>query len=154
VKVEAEIAVSRPRPEVFAYLRDAERLPEYMSEFVSVEQVSDGSPRVGTQYRYRMSRGAEGTFEWVKFVPSSHLAWGGPAVKAGPGTMQPAGWWDLSDGPRGTTVVMLVMAPEPGGLFKLLGPFIAAGMRKSNEQSLANLKEKLEGSDDPPAPAA
>src|SRR5437588_9263407 len=147
MRVESEIAVARSRTEVFAYLRDAERLPEYMTEFATVEQVSEGSPRVGTQYRYRMARGqAEGTFEWTKFVPSAHLAWGGPAVSAGLGSMQPAGWWDLSDGPGGTTQVKLVMAPSPGGLFKLLAPFMAAGMRKSNEQSLANLKERLETS--------
>jgi uncharacterized protein YndB with AHSA1/START domain len=145
VRVEAEIAVDRPRTEVFAFLKDAERLPEYMTEFATVEQVSEGPPRVGTQYRYTMARGqAEGAFEWTRFVPSSHLAWSGPAVKAGLGTMQPAGWWDLSDGPSASTVVTLVMAPEPGGLFKLLAPFMAAGIRKSNEQSLANLKERLE----------
>ena len=153
MRVEAEIAVARPRPEVFSYLKDAARLPEYMTEFELVEQVSEGPPRVGTQYRYRMARGqAKGTFEWTKFVPSSHLAWSGPAVKAGLGSMQPAGWWDLSDGPGGSTTVKLVMAPEPGGLFKVLAPFMAAGMRKSNEQSLANLKARLEGADAPPPP--
>jgi uncharacterized membrane protein len=153
VRVEAEIAVGRPRPEVFDYLKDAARLPEYMTEFASVEQVSEGQPRVGTEYRYRMARGqAEGSFEWTKLVPSAHLAWAGPAVKAGPGTMQPAGWWDLSDGPAGSTVVKLVMAPSPGGLFKMLAPFMAAGMRKSNEQALQSLKERLEGADAPPPP--
>lgn len=144
MRVESEIAVARPRPEVFEYLREGERLPEYMTEFASVEKVSEGSPRVGTQYRYRMARGAEGTFEWTKFVPSSHLAWSGPAVKAGLGSMQPAGWWDLSDGPGGQTVVKLVMAPAPGGLFKMLAPFMAAGMRKGNEEALERLKQRLE----------
>lgn len=152
MRVESEITVARPRPEVFAYLRDARQLPEYMSDFASVEQVSEGSPRAGTQYRYRMSNGqAEGTFEWIRFVPSSHLAWSGPAIRAGLGSMQPAGWWDLSDGPGGVTVVKLVMAPTPGGLFRLLGPFIAAGMRKGNEQALRQLKDRLEAAE--PAPA-
>jgi uncharacterized protein YndB with AHSA1/START domain len=152
VRAEAEITVARPRPEVFAYLRDARQLPEYMGDFESVEQVSEGSPRAGTQYRYRMARGqAEGTFEWTKFVPSSHLAWSGPAVRAGMGSMQPAGWWDLSDAPGGATVVKLVMAPTPGGLFKLLGPFIAAGMRRGNEQALERLKDRLEATGPTPA---
>jgi uncharacterized protein YndB with AHSA1/START domain len=145
VRVEAEITVRRARGEVFEYLRDAERLPEYMTAFAAVRQVSDGVPRTGTRYRYKMAGGqAEGSFEWTKLVPSSHLAWSGPAVKAGLGTMQPAGWWDLSDGPDASTVVKLVMAPQPGGLFKLLAPFMAAGMRNSNEQSLTNLKGRLE----------
>ena len=90
MRIEAEISVDRARPEVFDYLRDAERLPDYMTEFATVEQVGDGSPKVGTEYRYSMAAGqAEGSFEWTKFVPSSHLAWSGPAVKAGLGTMQP-----------------------------------------------------------------
>ena len=152
MRVESEITVARPRPEVFAFLQHAERLPEYVTDFASVEQISEGSPRTGTQYGYRMARGAEGTFEWTKFVPSSHQAWNGPAVQARLGSMQPAGWWDLSDGPAGATLVKLVMAPEPGGLFKLLGPFMAAGMRKGNEQALARLKEQLEGTDAPPPP--
>lgn len=153
MRVETEIAVDRNRPEVFAYLVQGQRMPEYITEFESVEQVSEGSPRAGTQYRYRMARGAEGTFEWTKFVPSSHLAWSGPAVKTGLGSMQPAGWWDLSDGPGGATVIKLVMAPSPGGLLKLLAPFMSAGIRRGNEQALQHLKQRLEGPG-PPSPAS
>jgi uncharacterized membrane protein len=148
VRAESDITVARARPEVFEYLRDAQRLPEYMTEFASVEQVTEGPPRAGTQYRYRMARGpAEGSFEWTKLVPSSHLAWSGPAARTGLGSMQPAGWWDLSDAPGGSTVVKLVMAPTPGGLFRLLGPFIAAGIRRTNQQSLQRLKQRLEGTE-------
>ena len=38
------------------------------------------------------------------------------------------------------------MAPVPGGLFKLLSPFMAAGMRKGNGQALERLKMELESS--------
>ena len=144
MKIESEIIVASPRPQVFAYLGEGERLPEYMSEFTAVEAVSDGPSGVGTQYRYRMARGAEGTFEWTKFEPTSHLAWSGPAVKSGLGSMQPAGWWDLSDTPDGTRV-KLVMAPQPGGVLKLLAPFMAAAMRKQNDEALQRLKDRLEG---------
>jgi uncharacterized membrane protein len=143
VRVEAEIKVGRPRTEVFDYLLRGERLPEYMSDFETVEQVSPGEPRTGTEYSYRMARGAEGRFEWTKLVPNSHLAWSGPPVKAGLGSMQPAGWWDLSDS-GGETRVQLVMAPHPGGLLKLLAPFMSAAMRRSNQEALQRLKERLE----------
>jgi uncharacterized protein YndB with AHSA1/START domain len=145
VRVEAEITVARPRTEVYAYLLRGERLPEYMSDFETVEQVTPGEPKTGTEYSYRMGRGAQGSFEWTKLVPNSHLAWSGPPVKAGAGSMQPAGWWDLSDS-AGETRVQLVMAPQPGGLLKLLAPFMAAAMRRSNEEALARLKEWLERS--------
>lgn len=143
MRVESEISVGRPREDVFRYLLRAEWLPEYVTDFETVEQVSSGEPGTGTEYSYRMGRGAEGTFEWTKVVPSAHLAWSGPAVKVGLGTMQPAGWWDLSDS-GGATTVKLVMAPRPGGMLKLLAPFMSAAMRKGNDQALVRLKERLE----------
>ena len=144
MRIESEITVDCPRTEVFGYLLRAEFLPEYVTDFETVEQVSSGDPGVGTEYSYKMGRGAQGTFEWTKVVPSSHLAWSGPAAKIGLGSMQPAGWWDLSDGSGGTTNVKLVMAPKPGGLLKVLAPFMAAAMRRGNDDALERLKRRME----------
>jgi hypothetical protein len=57
--------------------------------------------------------------------------------------MEPAGWWELRDEGAGTHV-KLVMAPRPGGLFKLLAPLMSGGMRKGNEKALARLKQQIE----------
>ena len=57
--------------------------------------------------------------------------------------MEPAGRWEIAPSGDGTRV-KLVMAPTPGGLFKLLAPFMAAGMRKGNERALERLKQQLE----------
>lgn len=148
MQVESEITVTRPAQEVFGYIARGEYLPEYVSDFESVQQVSEGEPRVGTQYSYKMKRGAEGTFEWTRFEPTSGLAWQGPPVKAGPGSMEPSGWWELSEA-GGETHVKLVMAPKPGGLFKLLAPFMAAGMRRGNARALERLKQRLEAQGGP-----
>lgn len=145
MQVDAETIVARPCAEVFTYLSHAEHMPEYMPEFASVEQASRGQPGAGTRYRYTLARGeTRGTFEWTRFERDSHLAWRGPKVKAGPGSMQPAGWWEISPCAEGTRV-KLVMAPTPGGLLKVLAPFLAAGLRKGNEQTLRRLKVRLEG---------
>jgi uncharacterized protein YndB with AHSA1/START domain len=143
MQIESEITVDRPAQDVFEYIAHAEFLPEYVDDFESVHQVSSGEPGLQTEYSYKMKRGAEGTFRWTRFEPTARLQWEGPAVKAGPGSMQPAGWWELSDAGGGTQV-KLVMAPTPGGLFKLLAPFMAAGMRKGNERALGLLKQRLE----------
>ena len=144
MQVESETTVGAPRERVFDYIAHGEYLPDYVTDFDSVRQVSEGEPALGTQYSYRMKRGnTEGMFEWTRFEPHSHLAWHGPKVKAGPGSMEPAGWWELTPSGEGTHV-KLVMAPTPGGLFKFLSPFLAAGMRKGNEQALGRLKQKLE----------
>ena len=142
MQIESEITVTQPAGAVFDYIAHAEYLPAYVSDFESVRQVSEGAPQLGTQYGYRMKRGAEGTFEWTRFDAPTRLAWSGPAVKAGPGSMQPAGWWEISETADGTNI-KLVMAPTPGGLFKLLAPLMAAGMRKGNEAALERLKQQL-----------
>jgi len=144
MRIEAEIAIGRARAEVFDYIAHAERLPEYVTDFDSVKQESDGQPGLGTTYSYKMSRGAEGTFEWTEFEPQSRLAWHGPPAKAGPGSMEPSGWWELSDSDSGTRVA-LVMTPKPGGLFRLMAPLMAMGMRRGNAAALERLKQRLEG---------
>jgi uncharacterized protein YndB with AHSA1/START domain len=144
MQIESEITIGRPPEEVFDYIARAEYLPEYVTDFAAVHQVSDGEPAAGTQYSYTMARGStEGTFEWTRFERASRLAWQGPPVRSGPGSMEPTGWWELSD-EGGATRVKLVMAPKPGGLYKLLAPFMAAGMRKGNSEALERLKQRLE----------
>jgi uncharacterized protein YndB with AHSA1/START domain len=144
--LESEISVRRPRTEVFDYLARAETLPEYVRDFAWVKQEGDGEPAQGTTYSYKMGRGpAGGTFEWTEFERPSRLAWHGPPAKAGPGSMEPSGWWELSDAGDGTRV-KLVMTPKPGGLFRLMAPLMAIGMRKGNAQAMQRLKQRLEGS--------
>jgi uncharacterized protein YndB with AHSA1/START domain len=151
MQLEAEITVDRPRADVFDYIAHAERLPDYVTDFAWVKQLSDSAPAQGTEYGYQMKRGGvQGTFEWTEFTPSK-LAWHGPAVKSGPGSMEPSGWWELSDDGAGTRV-KLVMTPSPGGLFKLLAPLMAMQMRGGNTKALGLLKRQLEQSD--PAPTA
>jgi uncharacterized protein YndB with AHSA1/START domain len=143
--VESSTTIARPREQVFDHIARAERLPEYVTDFAWVKQDSEGEPARGTQYSYEMKRGsAKGTFEWTEFERPSRLAWHGPPAKAGPGSMEPSGWWELTD-EGGATGVKLVMAPEPGGLFKLMAPLMTGGMRKGNEKALARLKEQIEG---------
>jgi uncharacterized protein YndB with AHSA1/START domain len=142
--LEADIKVERPPAEVFDYLAHAEHLPEYVTDFATVQQDGDGEPARGTRYSYKMARGsASGTFDWTEFLPPSRLAWAGPPAKAGPGTMEPSGWWELSQDGTGTRI-KLVMTPEPGGLFKLLAPLMSRSMRGGNAKALERLKARLE----------
>src|SRR3954451_10810889 len=141
---EAEITIDRPRNEVFEFLAHGERLPEYVDDFETVSHEEPGEPARGHVYSYRMRRGGvEGTFEWKEFQPHDRLAWRGPAVKSGPGSMRPTGHWELHDEGAGTRV-KLVMEPEPGGLFKLMAPLMKGGMAKGNVRALDSLKTKLE----------
>jgi uncharacterized protein YndB with AHSA1/START domain len=144
IHTEAETTINRPRSEVFEFLAHAEHLPEYVDDFQTVSHEEPGEPARGHVYSYRMKRGGvEGTFEWKEFEPNDRLAWSGPSVKSGPGSMRPTGHWELRDEGAGTHV-KLVMEPEPGGLFKLMAPLMKPGMAKGNVRALEKLKTKLE----------
>jgi uncharacterized protein YndB with AHSA1/START domain len=144
MRTEAEITIERPVGDVFGYIAKAEYLPEYVSDFAWVRQLSDGAPGEGTEYGYEMQRGSvQGTFEWTEFREPSRLAWHGPPAKSGPGSMEPAGWWELSEQGAGTRV-KLVMTPKPGGLFKVLAPLMSLSMRGGNAKALQLLKQRLE----------
>ena len=143
IRTEGEITINRPRAEVFDYLAHGERLPEYIDEFERVSHEQGGDPGPGHVYSYKMKRGAEGTFEWSEFQPYDKLAWSGPRVKQGSGSMRPVGHWQLNDDGSGTRV-KLVMEPEPGGLFKLMAPLMKMSMTKGNQRGLENLKRRLE----------
>jgi len=151
MQIESEITLDAPRTAVFNYLAHGEHLPEYVTDFAWVRPVSEGEPAQGATYDYKMARGAEGSFEWTEFVPSSRLAWHGPPAKSGPGSMEPAGFWELSDAGAGTRV-KLVMSPRPGGIFRLMAPFMSRGMRKGNAEALDRLKQHLESG--PAAPGS
>jgi uncharacterized protein YndB with AHSA1/START domain len=151
MQIESEITVEKPRAEVFDYIARGERLPEYVTDFEWVRQASEGEPARGSTYSYKMARGpAEGTFEWTEFEPYSRLAWHGPPAKAGAGSMEPSGWWELTDAELGTRV-KLVMAPKPGGIFRLMAPFMSMGMRRGNADALNRLKQRLESGASAPA---
>jgi len=141
----AQITVARPRTDVFDYLADAERLPDYAGDFLWVKQLSPGPPAAGTEYEYRMKRGIHGTFRRSEYLPHTALAWAGPPARSGPGTMAPAGRWELSDDGEGTRVT-LVMAPAPGGLLRLAAPMIFRSIGAGLPDALRRLKQRLEAS--------
>jgi uncharacterized protein YndB with AHSA1/START domain len=147
MRVDADVFVARSRPEVFEYIARPELLPEYVTDFESVRQMSAGEPSAGTQYSYKLARRKiEGTFEWTEYEPHSRLAWHGPPIKSGPGSIEPAGW--LSDEGAGTRV-KLVMTPKRGGLLKLTAPIMLIGMLRGNAQAMQRLKHRLEGNPRP-----
>ena len=143
--LEAQIDVSAPRTEVFDYLAHGEYLPEYASDFVWVRRIQGAKPGLDAEYAYKMKRGTEGTFRHAVYEPHSRLVWQGPPARSGPGTMAPSGTWELSDIDGGTRV-HLVMSPTPGGLLRVMAPFISKSVARQVPASLTRLKQRLEGS--------
>lgn len=141
--VSVEATIGRPPEDVFPVVADGERLPEWMEDFERVEQVSEGSPAQGTEYRYKFKRSPESTFEWSEFEPGRRVAWSGPPLKTGPGSLQPRGGIDVEPAPEGSRV-RVTLDPLPGGVMKALLPVLRRPMRKGAVQSLSRLKALVE----------
>jgi uncharacterized protein YndB with AHSA1/START domain len=141
--LEAQIDISAPRTEVFDYLAHGEYLPEYASDFVWVRRILGAEPGLDAEYAYKMKRGTEGTFRHAVYEPHLRLVWRGPPARSGPGTMAPSGTWELTD-IEGGTRVNLVMSPTPGGLLRVMAPFISKSVARQLPASLTRLKQRLE----------
>jgi uncharacterized protein YndB with AHSA1/START domain len=141
--VSVEVTVERPPGEVFPVVADGERLPEWMEDFERVEQRSEGPPGLGTEYRYKMRRAPESTFEWSEFVPGRRVAWSGPPLKTGPGSLEPRGGIDVEPADEGS-LVRVTLDPVPRGAIKLLMPIMRRSMRNGAVQNLSRLKALLE----------
>jgi uncharacterized protein YndB with AHSA1/START domain len=145
VRVELEVEIARPRAEVFDYLARGENMPGWMSEFQSVEQLSDGPPGLGTTYRYRLKRPRRAsTIEWVEFEQGRRLAFAGGRIRAGFGSLAPGGSLTLQDAGGGATRVAAVYEPRLGGVMRLMGSLVAASIRSGRTNDLRRLKEILE----------
>ena len=75
-KLEASVVINRPTEEVFAFVTDIEKLPQWMSELVEAKQTSEGPMGVGTTMSAVASplgRRAESTQEVTEYEPPAKI---------------------------------------------------------------------------------
>ena len=81
---EIAVEIERPSEEVWAFVTNFERLPEWLDEFEAVVKESDGPMSRGTVFRYTLSPGSRSaTLEVVDWQPGRRLA--GPRSRTTPG---------------------------------------------------------------------
>jgi uncharacterized protein YndB with AHSA1/START domain len=140
-----EVEVEAPREEVWAFASNPERLPEWFSEFESVEQASPGEPDLDSVVRYTITAGGRsGTFEIVEWEPGSRLSWDGPPLTWMGGAARPRGTFELADAGEGRTRFTGHFRPELSGTQLLLRPYLKRWLRRERTASLRKLKELLE----------
>jgi uncharacterized protein YndB with AHSA1/START domain len=142
VRIEQEIAA--PPEDVWAFVVDSERSPDWLDEFDSVVKESDGPVRKGTVFRYTLERGASGTFELVEWEPERRMAWDGPPLPWRGGAARPRGSFEVSDAGGGRTRLVSRFQPELSGTMVLLRPFLARWLRKQRLVDTRRLKGLLE----------
>ena len=139
------IIIQRPVDEVFAYMDDIEREPEWQPNLREVAQTPEGQPAVGTEKRYVsdfMGRRFENTYVNTVYEPNRRVAY---IIKPG-SDLKGEGeiTWEAVDG--GTKVTMEV-APKVSGFLKFMPKGVLEALySKELQATLVRLKKHLESS--------
>jgi uncharacterized membrane protein len=141
VRVEESVTIDRPVGEVFTYLADIERQPEWVSSLLESAKSSDEPTGEGTKYRQQakiLGRRFESTNEITAYQPP-HVY----EFQAEHGPMHVRMRFTLT--PEGERTRLVQVADgESGGFFKLADPIVARTMRKQLQADLETLKTMLE----------
>jgi hypothetical protein len=134
------IEIARPTSEVFSYLTDPAKLPEWQGT-AEVEQLTPGPVREGTRFREvheRMGRRIESVTEVTGYDLDRHFA-----VSIVEGPMPIDGEWDLNTSAVGTRVDFRATGRVSGPL-RLLSPLVARAVRRQMRKDHERLKQVLE----------
>jgi uncharacterized protein YndB with AHSA1/START domain len=134
-------SVDRPAEEVFAYLTDPDKLPEWQSMVSESRQDSPGPMDVGTRVtnvRNFLGRRIESQAEVTALEPSRRFDL---RVVSGPVPFRISHTLESSEG---TTTINVEAEGEPGGFFKLAEPLVGRQAERQFKNDYATLKDLLE----------
>lgn len=141
VRIEEQATINRPVEEVFAYMSDIERQPEWVSTLTSSQKTGSGPTGVGTTYRQGvkfLGRRMEMDCEILAYEPPTLYAF---RARSGPMRME----MRMTLAASGTeTTLTQVAEGESNGLLKLADPIMARSMKKQFAADLESLKTLLE----------
>jgi carbon monoxide dehydrogenase subunit G len=139
VRVEFTIEIARPPAEVFEYLADLEKLPEWQES--AIESRVDGSLAKGsriTECRRLFGRDVETALEVTAYEPPARLtlrSLDGPVRFTVDHRLEEAG---------GATLLHFAGEAKPGGILRLAGPVVESKARQEFRRDFDRLKEILE----------
>jgi uncharacterized protein YndB with AHSA1/START domain len=143
MQVEETFAIDCSPEAVFDYVTDPANLPKWQTATVSVEQLTDGPPGLGSRYRERLKgpfgRPVEQVVEFSEFDRPSRLH-----VHVVQGPYPVDGAWTFEPSGQGTCV-QFVAEGELGGLLKLLQPLARRALANRFAGYHRNLRRNLEG---------
>jgi uncharacterized protein YndB with AHSA1/START domain len=144
-RAEASIHVERPAEEVFAYLTDLERVPEWQTNVLFLQLQSPGGLRTGAklvELRKFLGRKVESVVEVTAYEPPYRYT---IAAQAGPIPFEISNVLSESEG---GTRIDAVVEGEPGRFFGLVEWRVVKAVERELWNSLATLKDILEAETD------
>ena len=142
VDVLTETVIRRPVGEVAAFAGDPGNAPEWYVNIDSVEWRTPPPVAVGSCMDFVarfLGRRLAYTYEVVELVPDERLVM---RTADGPFPMETTYTWEALD--AGATRMTLRNRGRPAGFSTVVGPFLAAAMRRANQKDLASLRTRLE----------
>ena len=130
--------IDRPVAEVWAFLTDMTKAPEWMTGVQAMEPVGTEPIGVGSRFRF-MSRGAPRETAVTAWQPMTTFA-----LTSIQGGVTATYEYRVKEA-DGATEVELHALCEAKGFWKLLHPLIATLMKKSDSKHLLQLKKAIEG---------
>ena len=139
IRIEFSVDVNRPASEVFAYLTDANRLPEWQSGAVEAQwQGERGQGARIREVRRFLGRRMETELEVTEYEPDRRFA-----LRAVSGPV-PFSVTHVLEPRNGGTRVLFVGEGEPGGFFKVGEPVVARVAERQFRNDFETLKDVLE----------
>ena len=141
ITVEETIVVERPIEEVFAYLTDPARVPEWQSSALEAHLEGEGPMRAGSRVlekRKFLGRQMDSTMEVLEYEPPNRFT-----IKASSGPV-PFEVTNTLTAAEGGTRINAVLEGEPGGFFRLGEPLVARAVVRELRHNLETLKDVLE----------
>src|SRR2546430_2996023 len=137
------VEIDRPQAEVFAYLNELDRHPEWQEDLISSKIVSEGPVGVGaraTDTRKVPGGPREMTYEVTQYDPPRKSSWqglDGPVRGAGAVNVEPVG-----DGSRSRVTLELDLKGH--GIGVLIAPFARRQATRQGPQSQGEVQEGVE----------
>jgi uncharacterized membrane protein len=151
VDEEVAVEIDRPSEEVWAFVSDFERLPDWLEEFEAVVKKSDGPIDRGTVYRYTLSPGTgerSADVEVVDWQPERRVAWDGPPLRSRWGGARPRGFFQVTSTAECGTRLIAHYQPELTGILALMRPALKRWLRRQRAADAQRLKQLLESARD------
>jgi carbon monoxide dehydrogenase subunit G len=143
IRFELSVDIDRPVHEVWEYLTDPERVPEWQSSAESSHQITDGPMGVGTHLRDErrfMGRRATSEVEVTEYEPERLFTLHGLS-----GPVRFTVRHRLSENGDGTRLDVEAEA-DPGGIGRFMRPMIERAAGHELRGDFDRLKQKLESS--------
>ena len=142
VDAASQIVIARPVDEVAAFSANPDNAPAWYVNIKSVEWKTPPPLAVGSRVAFVarfLGRRLSYVYEFVELIAGERLTM---RTSEGPFPMETIYTWEATQ--DGKTRMTLRNHGSPTGFSKLMTPFLASAMRRTNRKDLARLKELLE----------